>query len=109
MALELLEYAVAGGQDDALYNLGLLRLSAPAVKDLVEAVKWGTLAVKHDATGGGVKLLEVLAGLCSPQQMEEGRARAAAWQRVPRGLTVMKVGEAVNPVDRMQFTFEAQP
>ena len=108
LGMQLLEYAVAGGQDDALYNLGLLRLSAPAVKDLVEADKWGTFAVKHDPAGGGVKLLEVLAGLCSPQRWKKA-ARAASWQRVPRGLTVMKVGEAVKPVDRMQFTFEAKP
>ena len=105
MAMELFEYAIAAGKNESMYSLGLLRLSAPAVKDLVEAVKWGTLCVQHAPESNGAKLLEVLAGLCTPEQMEEGRSRAAAWKRVPKGMTVARSGELVNPLARVEFTF----
>jgi len=105
MALELMEYAVGAGLDDALYSVGLLRLSAPGVKDLVESVKWAALSAARLPEGSGPKLLEVLGKLCTPEQLEEGRRRAAEWRRVPKGLTLMRVGELVNPVDAVEFTW----
>jgi len=108
MALELMEYALGAGCDEAMYSLGLLRLSAPGLKDVVEAVKWGTLSIRHTPEGGGAKLLDVLAKLCTPEQSEEGRRRADAWRRAPKGLTVMRVGAHVNPVHALEFTWTPQ-
>ena len=105
-ALQLFEYAVYAGRNESMYSVGLLRLSAPAVKDLVEAVKWGALSVQYCPEGNGQKLLGVLGGLCTAQQLEEGRARAANWKRVPRGMTVLTQGELVNPLAGRKFTIE---
>lgn len=105
MAMELFEYAIAAGKNESMYSLGLLRLSTPSVKDLVEAVKWGTLCLQHAPESNGAKLLEVLGGLCTPQELEEGRSHAAAWKRVPRGMTVARAGELRNPLAGAEFSF----
>ena len=104
LAKELLEYAISAGDDKSMYDLGLLLMQKSQHQDLPAAVMWATLAVKHNPASAGARLLEALAKIAAPEQIDEGRRRAAAWQRTPKGITIVTLDGGGNQFANLSFS-----
>jgi hypothetical protein len=103
LAEELLEYSISAGEDKSMYDLGLLLTHDGPQQDLPAAVMWATLAVKHNPASAGTRLLQALAKIATPAQIAEGRQRADAWRRTPKGLTILTVGGDANEFANLSF------
>jgi TPR repeat protein len=104
MAKELFEFAIGAGEDEPMYGLGLLLLREREVQDLAASAMWATLAAERNPAGNGGKLLKALEEMAGPAVVAEGRARAAAWQRKPCGLTVVSRGPDENEFGGLSFS-----
>ncbi|MCE9638616.1 MAG: sel1 repeat family protein [Betaproteobacteria bacterium] len=103
LAKELLEYSISLGEDRSMYDLGLVLMQNGPQQDLPAAVMWATLAVRQNPASAGAKLLQVLAGIATPEQIAEGEQRAGVWQRQPKGITIMTVGGGENEFQNLSF------
>ena len=84
MALELFEYAVSLGNDDALFSAGLA-LATLDNPDLVGASTYARVSQRLQPEGKGALLLEKLAPLMTDGQRDESLAAAEAWRRPSYG------------------------
>lgn len=106
MAKELFEFAIGAGEDEPMYSLGLLLTRERSVQEFAAAAMWATLAAERNPGGNGNKLLKALEDMAGAAVVAEGRARAAAWQRTPRGLTVVSRGPDENEFGGLSFSEE---
>jgi TPR repeat protein len=80
-AQTLFGYAVGLGNQDALYSLALLLLRGEGIEPAPLAA--ATLALvhqRHQPNGSAAKLLDAVANLLTPEQMDQARAAAGTWQ-----------------------------
>jgi TPR repeat protein len=90
IARELFELAISLRGDEAMYSLGLLLLRGGGSRlEPIEAAKWAFLSMKHDPAGGGRELMAVLVSELTADELEEGRIRAARWERQPKRLSLL--------------------
>lgn len=103
LARELLEYSISLGEDRSMYDLGLLLMQTGPQQDLPAAVMWATLAVKQNPQSAGTRLLQALDKIVTIEQMAAGERDARAWQRQPKGISVITVGGGGNEFQDLSF------
>lgn len=83
MALELFEYAVSLGNDDAMFSAGLIHAQMPG-GDPLTALVWGLLSERYCPQGQGRALVERMSARLTPEDIAEAQRRAAAWKRADK-------------------------
>jgi TPR repeat protein len=86
-ALELFEYAVSRGSDEALFSLALACATADP-PDLVKAAVYARLSLQRFPEGKGGALLEKLAPMMTDAERERSRDDARRWTRPKKTLSL---------------------